>query len=196
MIYVHGWRPSHGNENSVLDLATAYFENKNVNFIIVNWKDLAFANYLKATLSVKEVGVLTGQLIFKISRHFKDPQLKKQYFDTLHIIGHSLGAHIGGMASKELQEKFFILIGRITGLEAAGPLFSFPLLRTCKHRLCKKDAQFVDLIHTNIFVAGTALPLGHADFYVNLGGPVQPACVINFVSQFLGSISPCKYLVA
>lgn len=43
------------------------------------------------------------------------------------------------------------------------------------HRLGKSDAEFVDVIHTDILQRGILYPSGHADFYAN-GGIEQPGC--------------------
>lgn len=186
VIFIHGWNQD-GYEDFIEQMSTAYSKSTSkVNFLVVNWEALAFKNYFTAAFSVKFIGEETGRLIYTISKNFADIQLKKNYFDKIHIIGHSLGAHIGGIASKFLQKEASILIGRVTGLDPAGPLFTCPFLVPSKYRLSKKDAQFVDLIHTDIFLAGTALPLGHADFYVNFGGPIQPACLKQIFYFFGG----------
>lgn len=61
---------------------------------------------------------------------------------------------------------------RITGLDCARlgfypPLFEVPLNR--------KDAHFVDTIHSDNFFVGAIEPIGHVSFYVNNGFP-QPGC--------------------
>ena len=65
----------------------------------------------------------------------------------LHLVGHSLGAHICGFAARELkkrQNKW--TVQRITGLDPAQPCFR--KADTSVH-LHKNDAPFVDVIHTN-----------------------------------------------
>lgn len=77
----------------------------------------------------------------------------------LYLIGHSLGAHICGFASKELkrrQSKW--KIERITGLDPAQPCFKNA---DSSVKLHKTDAPFVDVIHTNgrlLFEIGLGLP--------------------------------------
>lgn len=59
-----------------------------------------------------------------------------------------------------------------TGLDPAKPLFVFA---KNDRRLGKDDAEFVDVIHTDVMQRGVLAPAGHADFYVN-GGFDQPGC--------------------
>lgn len=97
------------------------------------------------------------------------------------IVGHSLGAHIAGMAGKKMYGDR--KIGIIIGLDPASPLFSST---DPKSRLARTDARYVQVIHTNGGVYGMEQPIGHADFYVN-GGKQQPGCVIaNLVIMFDG----------
>ncbi|XP_050520697.1 lipoprotein lipase-like isoform X3 [Daktulosphaira vitifoliae] len=65
-------------------------------------------------------------------------------------------------------------IGRITGLDPAGPGFEYGQIRP--NRLDKTDALFVDVLHTAGGVAGFYKSIGHADFYPNGGSPPQPGC--------------------
>lgn len=58
------------------------------------------------------------------------------------------------------------------GMDPAGPLIHGDSM--C--RLDSSDAHFVDVIHTSIHYLGVYEPLGHADFYPNGGGPLQPGC--------------------
>lgn len=90
----------------------------------------------------------------------------------VHIMGASLGAHIAGFAGAYNSG----LIGRITGLDAAGPLFETPRLKDPVDRLDKTDAVFVDNIHTCGGIAGFLQPIGHVDFYPNNGTIPQPGC--------------------
>lgn len=67
-------------------------------------------------------------------------------------------------------------IGRITGLDPAGPLFETATgLIDPDFRLDSTDAQFVDVIHTSANGFGIIAPIGHADFYPNGIFP-QPGC--------------------
>lgn len=96
----------------------------------------------------------------------------------MHVIGHSLGAHLMGYAGYHLKHDFGLDLGRITGLDPAEPFFSKtdPIVR-----LDRTDARYVDVVHTDAkpFVStgglGLSEPIGHVDFYPN-GGHTQPGC--------------------
>lgn len=93
-------------------------------------------------------------------------------FDDVHILGHSLGAHIAGYVGKYMSKK----LGRITGLDPARPAYETPYLKDTENRLDTTDANFVDIIHTCAGSLGFLRPLGHVDFYPNGGAIWQPGC--------------------
>lgn len=89
----------------------------------------------------------------------------------IHVIGHSLGAHIAGFAGAQIKSP---QLYRITGLDPALP--NFQRFRDPDLRLDPSDAAFVDIIHTSGGTLGNYAPIGMADFYVNGGTPPQPGC--------------------
>lgn len=54
-----------------------------------------------------------------------------------------------------------------------------------------KDAQFVDIIHTDGGILGNPEAIGHADFYPNGGHALQPGCARQEIAnnRWLGIIS-------
>ena len=60
---------------------------------------------------------------------------------NIHLIGHSLGAHICSYVGSHLGG-----VARITGLDPAQPCFQEDIRDI---RLDPSDAQFIDIIHTN-----------------------------------------------
>lgn len=72
-------------------------------------------------------------------------------------------------------------IGRITGLDPAGPLY---LLATAEQRLADTDADLVVALHTDGGVLGYLGQIGDIDFYANGGTPHQPGCY-DFLSSML-----------
>ena len=82
-----------------------------VNFFIVDWAELS-ANllYRPSRKRTKMIGSQLAKFIVFIREKFSADM------DSVHLIGHSLGAHVCGFAGKLLQ-KHGITIGKITGLD-------------------------------------------------------------------------------
>ncbi|GFN98314.1 pancreatic lipase-related protein [Plakobranchus ocellatus] len=113
------------------------------------------------------------------------------YLNTsFHLIGHSLGAHIMGYVGKEVYRLTNKMVGRIAGLDPAGPSFESYSQYV---RLDASDATFVNVMHTDAepltsIGFGIRTSIGHVDFRPN-GGEHQPGCpeeTINIIS--LGSV--------
>jgi hypothetical protein len=75
-----------------------------------------------------------------------------------------------------------------------------PLFATLKDawKLDPEDADFVDVIHTNVGVFGKIEVGGHADFFVN-GGSIQPTCAGD-ISEFhltneVHETESCRHLI-
>lgn len=92
----------------------------------------------------------------------------------VHLIGHSLGAHLAGLIGRDVIERTNNRrkIRRITGLDPAGPGFFFG---SNLHALAASDAYFVSNIHTDAPLFGAPYATGHADFWPNFA-TVQPGC--------------------
>ncbi|KAK8784521.1 hypothetical protein V5799_009114 [Amblyomma americanum] len=95
--------------------------------------------------------------------------------ERVHLVGFSLGAHAAGFCGRHFYNSTQQQLGRITGLDPAGPLFENPNIS-----LSSSDVTFVDVIHTNggpinDLKFGRKNPMGHVDFYPN-GGSDQPGC--------------------
>lgn len=85
------------------------------------------------------------------------------------IFGHSLGAHICGVAGKNVKS---MRIPVIIGLD---PAYPFVTKDNINSRLHITDAEYVQVMHTNAGHLGLPYPVGHADFYPNWGR-IQPGC--------------------
>lgn len=83
---------------------------------------------------------------FNIYRIFSLSSPEGQDPSKITLIGHSLGAHIAGIAGKQVFEISGQKVGRITGLDPAGPCFS---TIGSDGKLDASDAAYVDVIHTN-----------------------------------------------
>lgn len=76
--------------------------------------------------------------------------------------------------SFSVNNNFFI------GLDPAGPLFYTTLTK----KLSSKVGIFVDVLHSNAFLQGSFLRLGHVDFFMN-GGVIQPGCGNEIFSELI-----------
>ncbi|KAG8192467.1 hypothetical protein JTE90_017996 [Oedothorax gibbosus] len=139
------------------------------NVVIVDWDEHNKFPYSQAVANARVVAAQIAKLIRLAMTH------KGISPRSIHLIGHSLGGQIAGWVGERVPN-----IGRITGLDPAGPFF-----HNAENvvRLDTSDAEFVDIIHTNggdnpIDGLGIKETIGHMDFYPN-GGTRQPGCFFN-----------------
>lgn len=170
-IITHGFG-GRNNLTWVWEMKNALLQMHDVNIMIVDWSlGARVPYYIQAAVNSELVGAQTAVMYYFI----KD-NLGIQEKD-LHLIGFSLGAQVVGFVGKRMKELRGTRPSRITGLDAASPLFED---YGGEVHLWKEDADFVDVVHTNADLliyggVGIGLPLGHVDFYPN-GGKRQPGC--------------------
>ncbi|CAG7820627.1 unnamed protein product [Allacma fusca] len=183
-IIIHGYQDN-ANEVNVGDwiifMKDAYLSFGDVNVIAVDYSFFATTPFYLVPMHELVGEKLKDLLEFLIQRTDLD-------LNSVHLIGWSWGSHVASMAAKPFKGK----VGRITGLDPAGPTFKFV---GREFRLDKNDAKFVDVIHTS---AGTRLfwgghfglrdAIGHVDIYPN-GGEKQTGCpmehTFNVESKFI-----------
>ncbi|KAM9200926.1 lipase member I [Dugong dugon] len=159
---IHGYRPTGSTPSWIQKLLRLLLNEEDMNIIVVDWnRGATTLIYNRAVKNTRKVAVSLSGYIRKLLKHGASP-------DTFHFIGVSLGAHISGFVGKIFQGQ----LGRITGLDPAGPKFSG---KPSYDRLDYTDAEFVDVIHSDTNGLGIKEPLGHIDFYPN-GGKNQPGC--------------------
>ncbi|XP_018575805.1 pancreatic lipase-related protein 2-like isoform X2 [Anoplophora glabripennis] len=171
-LLVHGYM-GRWNDKGFLVLSEAYRKLYDCNVVVMDWHVGARGpQYTNAAANTELVGRQLGMLLELMVEKGMQPR-------DMHLIGFSLGAHVCGTASEALKVKGY-LVGRITGLDAASPLFRNNYLREKYKKLDRGDAKFVDVIHTDAspFITdgfGLWQPIGHVDFFPN-GGQEQPGC--------------------
>ncbi|NP_001134007.1 hormone-sensitive lipase precursor [Salmo salar] len=168
---IHGWTTSGMFEGWMQKLVSAMMQREpEANVVIVDWIPMAHQLYPDAVNYTHQVGLSVATTINWLQ---EEQQLPLQ---NVHLIGYSLGAHVAGFAGTSVRGT----IGRITGLDPAGPMFEGV---EDDKRLSSGDADFVDILHTYTREAlgmsiGIQQPIGDIDIYPN-GGDVQPGCSLS-----------------
>ncbi|XP_063806077.1 pancreatic lipase-related protein 2-like, partial [Pseudophryne corroboree] len=166
---IHGLGDSAEN-NWVPLLCREILWAEDVNCIGVDWHHGSgnLLIYPQATSNVQVVGA-------EIADVLRRWQEELEYSPSnIHLIGHSLGAHVAGEAGKRHRG-----IRRITGLDPARLYFENT---PDEVSLDVSDADFVDVIHTDtepLVGLGIVKPVGHFDFYPN-GGRQMTGCPNKF----------------
>ncbi|KAM8780302.1 LOW QUALITY PROTEIN: pancreatic lipase-related protein 3 [Rhynchonycteris naso] len=162
-ITIPGWKSDRKWQR---DMCNGLLRVEDVNCINVDWVN-GSREYIHAVNNLRVVGAEVAYFIDVLVKQFGYSPSK------VYLIGHSLGAHLAREAGSRTPG-----LGRITGLDPAGPYFHNTPNEV---RLDPSDANFVDVIHTNAvhflfeFGAGTINACGHLDFYPN-GGKHMPGC--------------------
>ena len=160
---IHGWSNDQTATVNVLCIE-AYLRRGNFNLIVVDWGAGAQTiNYIAARNRVNQVGPFVASFIDFMNLN------GLMNFNTLNLVGHSLGGHAAGITGKRLTRG---VAEAVFALDPAGPLFS---LNSPDTRVAPNDAEYVEVIHTNGGVLGFLEPIGLADFFPNWGS-AQPGC--------------------
>lgn len=113
---------------------------------------------------MRPVGKHAAEILVQLTQAGLDP-------NKLELFGFSLGGQTVSFIAKNYQRMTGRNISTITSLEPSGPCFR---KLSASERLDASDADFVQVIHTNIDGFGMATRMGHVDFYIN-GGEYQPS---------------------
>ncbi|XP_022170472.1 inactive pancreatic lipase-related protein 1-like isoform X2 [Myzus persicae] len=163
-VLVHGWLGTTQEKSGICSYnVKSYLEVGEYNVICVDWKQYSTdISYAVAKARSKYIALDIVKMLLKITYN-----MTEGCYETIHVIGHSMGAHIAGHVGKNLPGLY-----RISGLDPAKPMYekSGP-----DDRLDMTDAKFVDVMHTNAGQNGLDKSIGHMDFYPN-GGSKQPNC--------------------
>ncbi|XP_062861435.1 phospholipase A1 member A isoform X2 [Trichomycterus rosablanca] len=172
-VIVHGYRALGSKPSWVMGLAQALLQNEDANVVVVDWVYKASFAYNLVVDNYKEVAL-------QISVFINQLMTFGSTLESFHLIGISLGAHVSGFVGTLLEGK----LGRITGLDPAGPMFknADPF-----DRLDPSDAMFVEAIHTDSDYFGISIPVGHVDFFLN-GGMDQTGCAHSRFASMYGYV--------
>ncbi|XP_015455656.1 lipase member I isoform X2 [Pteropus alecto] len=133
---IHGYRPIGSTPTWLQNFLRILLNQDDMNIIVVDWNRGATTFiYNRAVKNTRKVAVSLSEYIQRLLKHGAT-------LDSFHFIGMSLGAHISGFVGKIFHGQ----LGRITGLDPAGPKFSG---KPSNGRLDYTDAKFVDVIHSD-----------------------------------------------
>ncbi|XP_017325469.1 phospholipase A1 member A isoform X1 [Ictalurus punctatus] len=170
-VIIHGYSALGRKPSWVSGLAQALLEKEDANILVVDWLSGASYAYNQVVDNYKEVAVQISILIKQLTTSGIN-------LESFHLIGISMGAHVAGFVGTLFAGK----LGRITGLDPAGPMFKNA---DPYDRLDPSDAMFVEAIHTDSDSFGISIPVGHVDFFIN-GGLDQTGCVrSSFATIFI-----------
>jgi len=173
-------------EGSKIDVS--HLQDRGVVSILLDFVNLG--PYQQAAANTRYIGAAMAMVTANIRKVMsQDP--------FMHCIGHSLGAHACGFLGKALLKLSADPLGRITGLDPAGPLFLESDIFSREGvpgspstRLTPEDAILVDTIHTDSTWLGSFTKTGHIDFYIgqqqsgtDMFGYNQPAAVDCFIGS-------------
>lgn len=170
-LFIHGWRTS-AEDTSIKEAARELSHQRDLNVCRVQWVALSKDSYFTRMLlrNRKIVGDYTSKFVqYLLIQGFT--------IDNIMCVGHSLGAHICGTVGSNLGGSIPVIIA----LDAAGIGFTLPVIAgPSSSRLDTTDAKFVQAIHTCDYGAGTIIPIGHQDIYVDSGiCSFQKGCTTN-----------------
>lgn len=86
----------------------AYLQRGSDNIVVLDWSAFAFGNYVSVALRIKDISKFTAKALSNLATSGLN-------VDTLHIIGHSLGAQVAGFIGRYLD----FTIPRVTGTSNA-----------------------------------------------------------------------------
>lgn len=89
-----------------IGIISAYLTKSDTNVIVLDWSRLAISGYVTAVSGVPAVGRGLGQFLRFLN------QVTGASFDSMHLVGFSLGAHLVGNAGRELEGR----VARVTGI--------------------------------------------------------------------------------
>ncbi|KAI5645894.1 lipase domain-containing protein [Phthorimaea operculella] len=164
VVYAHGYVEL-ATDVSVSRMVKSYLKHGEYNVLVLDWANMGFGAYFAVALDLKPMGVLLGRALAVLLKQGLS-------LEGLHLIGHSMGAHLVAFAARELDAKGY-RVPRLTGLDPAYPGF-YPSLLSVP--MSADDADFVDAIHTDGGAYGAPGRTAQADFWPNGGYAKQPGC--------------------
>ncbi|XP_059050399.1 lipase member H-A-like [Achroia grisella] len=161
VILIHGYGGS-PLSNFNLALIPSYLAAADVNVVVVDWSRGAEASSTvwSAIFNLLSSGNVRDFIAFIYDN-------TDQPLSTINLVGDGLGALQAGIIGRRLRRQ----IGYITGLD---PTY-WSAVQELLPQLRRNDAQYTEVIHTNVGNLGYIKPMGQVDIYPN-GGINMPGC--------------------
>ena len=176
-VITHGWQSGISKSDNWVELAKAIEgsdSDQDANIIFTDWSDLAGNyNYMESANNMAVVGKELGTFL---------DSLQIESNADIMLIGHSLGAHLSGIAADTYDSLTGHAIDTVIGLDPAGPLFEYGF-KDESERLDATDANHVVALHSSNTL-GYDAPLADLDVYLNWDDMFQPG-----QSSFIGNHS-------
>ncbi|XP_011551590.3 phospholipase A1 VesT1.02 [Plutella xylostella] len=174
VIFAHGFT-GHPGGPAIRGVISAYLSRGSCNVVLLDWRHQAahtrpsMANsYLNwAAPNARKLGARFADVLRTLQAAGLD-------LGRTHLVGHSLGAQLFGIAGNNLIARG-VEVGWITGLDPASTDFEGKHLAGKLHA---GSASYVDIIHSDPSKYGYKRSTGTVDFWPNYrNGPVwQPGC--------------------
>ncbi|KAH8287985.1 hypothetical protein KR044_011536 [Drosophila immigrans] len=154
VILATGWTTQVNDTETIDNFARAFNCRGDANFVALDAASFVDTLYSWSAFNTDDIGLHLARGLVKLLDTVDESKI--------HLIGHSLGAHIVGAAGRYVQQLTGKTLARITGLDPAKPCFNEGEMLS---GLLRGDAKFVDVIHSNPGVLGKRDPIGDVDFY-------------------------------
>lgn len=181
-ILIHGWT-EHYQKPSMQEIKDAYMKKGNINVIIVDWSlGARHIWYPTAKRNVKP----TAKRVSKFLRTLTN--VTNTAYDSINLIGFSLGAHMAGFIGKKLGAN---TLPAIVAIDPPQLLYD---IGNPNERVHFTDAKYVEVIHTSSMVVSFHQHIGDADFMMNYGY-IQPQCQGVWIKRLkmCSHLTGCKY---
>lgn len=87
----------------------AFLAADDYNVIVVDWSNIASLLYVQSAAQVKAVGAYIAKMIKFLESQGSDP-------NDMSLVGHSLGAHVMGLAGHQAANKVGHVVGELVSL--------------------------------------------------------------------------------
>ncbi|XP_049875155.1 phospholipase A1 VesT1.02-like isoform X2 [Pectinophora gossypiella] len=148
VILVHGFMES-SDGLMVNGLSPGLLKQQNLKVLALDGRRLINLEYFRSSTYARFMGERLGAFLGDLIQNGQDPS-------KLVLIGHSLGAHIAGIAGKRVSQMTNQTVGRLIALDPAAPCFGNV---GAGGRLAHSDAEYVMVVHTNSGMLGLSEPV-------------------------------------